>query len=147
MKSEPEVFSIDDLKREGSTAWTGVRNYQARNYMRDDMKVGDRVLFYHSSTEPAGIAGVGRVKKEAYPDATARDPSSEYFDPKAGVDNPIWVNVDIAFVKKFNRLVTLADLRAEPALKEMLVLKRGMRLSIQPVEPAHFKLIESLISA
>lgn len=144
MKSEPDVFSIDDLKRDGSTPWSGVRNYQARNYMRDDMKVGDLVLFYHSSTEPPGVAGIGRVSRAAYPDAAAQDRSSEYYDPKSTAENPIWMNVDVAFVKKFRQLVTLDAIRTEPALKDMLVIKRGMRLSIQPVEPEHFKLIESL---
>jgi predicted RNA-binding protein with PUA-like domain len=144
MKTEPEVYSIDDLKRDGFTPWSGVRNYQARNYMRDSMKVGDLVLFYHSSTEPAGVAGIGRISRTAYPDATALESNSEYYDPKASPQNPIWFNVDVAFVKKFRHFVSLDEIRALPALKDMLVLKRGMRLSIQPVEAIHFKRIESL---
>ncbi len=141
MKSEPDVYSIDDLKRDGKTPWTGVRNYQARNFMRDDMRIGDLVLFYHSNAEPPGVAGIGRVACAAYPDFTARDRTSEYFDPKATDEHPVWMLVDVAFVKKFPRLVSLGDLRDDPALKTLLVLRRGMRLSIQPVEPAHFERI------
>ncbi len=144
MKSEPDVYSIDDLARDRSTPWTGVRNYQARNYMRDDMRVGDQVLFYHSNAEPPGIAGIARVVRAAHPDSSALDPTSPYHDPKATKDNPIWLHVDVGFEKKFHRVVSLDELRAEPALAGMLVLKRGMRLSVQPVDPVHFRLVESM---
>jgi len=147
MKSEPDEFSIDDLKRNGTTSWTGVRNYQARNYMRDDMKTGDLVLFYHSNAEPPGVAGIGRVSRAAHPDLSAQDSGSDYYDPKATPENPIWMMVEIAFVMKFGRLISLDELRAEPALSGMLVLKRGMRLSVQPVDPAHFKHIQLLAKA
>jgi len=138
MKSEPDVYSIDDLKRDGSSPWTGVRNYQARNFMRDEMRVGDLVLFYHSNAEPPGVAGVARVVREAHPDPTARDAKSEYYDPKATEQNPIWMMVDVGHVRTFNKLVSLDTLRTTPALREMLVLKKGMRLSVQPVDPGHF---------
>lgn len=144
MKSEPDVYSIDDLKRDGSTPWTGVRNYQARNFMRDGMRAGDLVLFYHSNAEPPGVAGIGRVAREAYPDFTAREPKSEYYDPKATGENPVWMMVDVAFVEKFPRVVSLDELRGEPALKEMLVLKKGQRLSVQPVDPAHYHKVLAL---
>ncbi len=144
MKSEPEAFSILDLKRDGKTAWTGVRNYQARNYMRDMMRVGDKVLFYHSSVEPPGVAGIAVVASAAYPDPSALDKRSEFFDPKSTKDNPIWMVVDVAFDRVFKRFVTLDALRADPELVGLLVLKRGMRLSIQPVEKAHFDRIVRL---
>lgn len=142
MKSEPGEFSIDDLERVGEAPWTGVRNYQARNFMRDDMRVGDLVLFYHSSTVPPGVAGIARVCREAHPDLTALDPGSVYHDPKATRENPVWFHVDVEFVAKFAHLVTLERIRTAPELADMLVLKRGMRLSIQPVQPEHFRLIE-----
>ena len=144
MKSEPDVFSIDDLERDGETPWTGVRNYQARNFMRDDMKVGDLVLFYHSNASPPGIAGIAKVSKAAHPDETARDPQSEYYDPKATPDNPIWMMVAVSFIAKFNTFISLDELKAEPGLSGMLVTRKGMRLSVQPVEPAHFKLIRQM---
>lgn len=140
-KSEPDVYSIDDLQREGVTAWEGVRNYQARNFLRDDCAVGDLVLFYHSSTDPAGVAGVAKVVKAAYPDPTALRKKSPYHDPKATrADNP-WLCVDLAFVQKFHTFVALDDLRSKPSLKDLLVLKRGQRLSIQPVTDADFQTI------
>jgi predicted RNA-binding protein with PUA-like domain len=144
MKSEPDVYSIDDLARDGVTSWSGVRNYQARNFMRDEMRVGDMVLFYHSNAEPPGVAGIARVVEPAHPDLTAQNPQSEYYDPKAKPENPIWVMVDVGFVKKYDRVVSLHDLRTDPGLAGMLVIKRGMRLSVQPVDPAHAKRIESL---
>lgn len=144
MKSEPDVFSIDDLKRDGKTAWTGVRNYQARNSMRDDMQVGDLVLFYHSNAEPPGIAGVAKVCAAAHPDPTAWDPKSEYHDPKAKPGDTVWMCVDVAFVKKFPRLVSLDELREDKSLAGLLVLKKGMRLSVQPVAAAHFERIVKL---
>lgn len=144
MKSEPDVFSIDDLEREGSTPWDGVRNYQARNYMRDMMAVGDLVLFYHSNTAPPGIVGVARVIREAYPDPTAFDETSEVFDPKSSPTAPRWFLVDVGFVERWPRTVTLDELKADPALAEMLVVQRGQRLSIQPVEPVHFRHVLAL---
>lgn len=144
MKSEPDVYSIDDLARDGSTPWSGVRNYQARNFMRDDMRVGDLVLFYHSNAEPPGVAGIGRVAREAYPDFTARDPGSAYYDPKATAANPVWMMVDVAFVEKFPQVMSLDALRDEPALKDMLVLKKGQRLSVQPVTPAEYRAVVAL---
>ena len=143
MKSEPGSYSIDDLKRDGKTWWDGVRNYQARNFMRDDMKPGDHVLFYHSSGEPSGVAGVASVSRAARPDATAVDPDDDHYDPKAVKENP-WVAVEVKFVEKFARVVPLATLKAMPALGDMLVLKRGQRLSIMPVEEAHFRIVQQL---
>jgi predicted RNA-binding protein with PUA-like domain len=144
MKSEPDVYSIDDLKRDGKTYWDGVRNYQARNFMRDDMKVGDLVLFYHSGAEPSGVAGVARVCRESYADFTAWDPKDHHFDPKTRQDAPAWMMVDIEFVERFPQVVPLDTLRSRPELKDLLVIKRGMRLSVQPVEPAHYKAIVRL---
>lgn len=139
MKSEPDVYSIDDLARDGSTFWEGVRNYQARNHMRDGMKVGDPVLFYHSSTEPMGVVGIARICREAYPDETAWDPKNPYFDESCPPGEPRWLRVDVEFVSKLPKIVTLEALKANPALEGMLVVKRGMRLSVQPVEAAHFE--------
>lgn len=144
MKSEPDVYSIDDLARDGTTSWSGVRNYQARNFMRDDMKIGDLVLFYHSNAEPPGVAGIAKVVRTAHPDLTALDPRSPYHDLKATPENPIWQMVDVGFVAAFKRIVSLDELRADPALAGMLVIKRGMRLSVQPVDPTHFKRVESM---
>jgi predicted RNA-binding protein with PUA-like domain len=137
MKSEPGVYSIDDLARDGSTAWEGVRNYRARNYMKE-MAEDDRVLFYHSSADPAGVAGVARVARTAYPDPTQFDAKSHYHDSKAEVDNPRWFLVDVAFVEKFPELVTLAAIRAESSLAEM-VLVNNSRLSVQPVKEEEFE--------
>jgi len=139
MKSEPDVFSIDDLEREGSTPWDGVRNYTARNYMRDMMAMGDLILYYHSNTSPPGIVGLGRVVRASYPDPTAFDPESGYFDPKSTRASPRWFLVDVGFVEKFPTMITLDDLKGDPELAEMLVVQRGQRLSVQPVEPAHFR--------
>lgn len=144
MKSEPEVYSMADLERDGTAPWEGVRNYQARHFLRDTMKKGDMVLFYHSSTKPMGVAGVAQVCREGYPDCTAWDPQSAYFDPKASPDNPIWFMVDVAFVERFSHVVTREQLRAEESLREMMVLKRGARLSIQPVVRAHFERVRQL---
>lgn len=146
MKSEPDVYSIHDLERDQVTSWSGVRNYQARNFMRDDMKIDDLVLFYHSNAEPPGVAGIARVVRPVHPDLTALDPKSPYYDPKATSENPIWQMVDVGFVSAFKRVVSLDELRAEPTLAGMLVLKRGMRLSVLPVEAGHFKRIETMAS-
>jgi predicted RNA-binding protein with PUA-like domain len=138
MKSEPEVFSIDDLQRRGPSLWDGVRNYQARNFMMNDMHLGDEILFYHSSCEPPGVAGLAKVVALAEPDPTQFDKKSEYYDPKAKPDKPIWFCIRAQFVSKFRHLIPLEKLRAEKALKDMLLLKRGQRLSIQPVTPKEF---------
>lgn len=147
MKSEPNVYSIDDLQRDGRTAWEGVRNYQARNWMRDDMKVGDRVLFYHSNAEPPGVAGVAEVVREAYPDPHALDPRSDYFDPKATPERNVWVTVEIGFVERFPSVLSLGALKADPALAGMEVTKRGSRFSVHPVDPAHFERVLGLARA
>jgi predicted RNA-binding protein with PUA-like domain len=143
MKSEPEVYSIDHLARAGRGPWDGVRNYQARNHMRA-MHVGDLVLFYHSSTEPPGVAGVARVCREAYPDHTQFDREHDHYDPKSKPDDPRWSMVDLEFVEKLETLVTLATLKSDPALEGMLVARRGMRLSVQPVELKHFRRVLEL---
>ena len=144
MKSEPDVFSIDDLERDGSTPWDGVRNYQARNYMRDMMVVGDWILYYHSNTKPPGIVGIARVARGAYPDPTAFDRTSEVFDPKSSPEAPRWYLVDVGFVEKLPTMVPLDQLKSDPELAEMLVVQRGQRLSIQPVEPDHFRHVIAL---
>ncbi len=143
MKSEPSVFSLGDLQRLGRTHWDGVRNYQARNNMKS-MRVGDLVLFYHSSADPTGVAGVGRVSREAHPDFTARDPASPYFDPKATQQNPLWVMVEVEFVESFPRVVPLAELKAEPGLEAMEVNRKGSRLSVQPVTAEEFQIVLGL---
>ena len=137
MKSEPEVFSIDDLARGGVTPWTGVRNYQARNFMRDAMRVGDRVFFYHSNAEPPGLAGLGRVASAPYPDPTQFLAGHDGYEPRATPERPVWMLVDVAFECKFQRLVSLAEMRAEPRLSGLLLLQKGSRLSIQPVASGH----------
>ncbi|MCB1111798.1 MAG: EVE domain-containing protein [Chlamydiales bacterium] len=141
MKSEPETYSIDDLKREGVSSWDGVRNYQARNFMRDEMRVGDRVLFYHSNARPPGVVGVAEVCSTPYPDHTARDKKSPYFDVKATEENPIWMMVDIKFVKKFSEMVSLDEMRQMPEVQDMILLKKGQRLSVQPIEKKHYTAI------
>ena len=148
MKSEPDEVSIDDaLAAPGQTvAWFGVRNYQARNFMRDGMQAGDGVLFYHSSCAEPGIAGLAQVAGTAYPDDTQFDPGSKYFDPKATHENPRWMQVDIHALKK-TRLISLRELRAQPELADMLILKRGNRLSITPVTSGEWRCIQQWISA
>lgn len=144
MKSEPSEMSIDGLAaRPGQTvAWDGVRNYQARNFMRNQMQVGNLVLFYHSSCPEPGIAGIAKVSRLAYPDETQFDPVSKYFDPKATRENPRWFNVEIRFVRK-TRLLSLKELRSYPELAGMRILQKGNRLSIAPVDPAEWKFIEA----
>jgi predicted RNA-binding protein with PUA-like domain len=139
IKSEPDVFSIDDLARVKREPWTGVRNYQARNFMWKDMKPGDLALFYHSNASPPGIAGIARVEGTPHPDATQFDAAGEYFDPKSTRENPRWWLVDFGFVAKFAALLPLETLRADPLLSGMTVCQRGTRLSITPVEASHFK--------
>ena len=145
MKSEPDEFSIDDLvKAPGQmTSWFGVRSYQARNFMRDEMKVGDRAFFYHSSCPEPGIAGVVSIAAPAHPDLSQFDRKSPYYDPKSTRDAPRWLNVDVKLVEK-TRLVSLAELREHPGLADMVTLRRGNRLSITPVTPAEWKIIEKL---
>jgi predicted RNA-binding protein with PUA-like domain len=147
MKSEPDEFSIDDLAKapKQTTPWFGVRNYQARNFMRDDMRVGDRAFFYHSSCPEPGIAGIVEITKPAYPDATQFDPKSAYYDPKSARDAPRWLNVDVKLERK-TRLVTVPMLRETAGLEDMVTLRRGNRLSITPVTPAEWKIIERRLS-
>lgn len=140
LKSEPSAYSIDDLEREGVASWEGVRNHRARNFLRE-MRVGDPCFFHHSSTDPVGIAGICRVVKEAYPDHTAWDPSSRYFDPRSTPEKPVWWMPDVEFVEKFPRLVTMLELREVPGLAGMLLLKRGVRLSVQPVTPEEWEIV------
>ncbi len=144
MKSEPETYSIEHLKKDKHTLWEGVRNYQARNFMMNDMKVGDEVLFYHSNAEPSGIAGLAKITKAAVPDPLQFNPKSEYYDKKATKEKPIWYCVQVEYAKSFHHVIALEQLKKEKALAEMLVLKRGQRLSVQPVDETHFNYIKKL---
>lgn len=144
MKSEPDAFSIDDLERVGREPWDGIRNYQARNYMRDEMEIGDLAFFYHSNAKPTGIAGIMRIASHAYPDPTAFDPEAKYYDPKSDPERPRWYLVDVEFVRKFKRIITLAELRLHPELDGMPLLRKGNRLSIMPVAAEHWDLILGL---
>jgi predicted RNA-binding protein with PUA-like domain len=148
MKSEPDVYGIDDLVAapDATTAWWGVRNYQARNFMRDRMQLGDQAFFYHSSCAEPGIAGIVEVASRAYPDETQFDPESDYYDPKSTAENPRWFHVDVKLVRK-TRLVRLAELRSHPELAAMVVLQRGNRLSVTPVDPAEWRFILGLMGA
>ena len=145
MKSEPNCFSIDDLAKapKKTTSWDGVRNYQACNFMRE-MEIGDQVFFYHSSAEPPCLVGVAEVVKKAYPDLTALDPKDDHYDPKATPANPIWEMVDIKFVKKFDEPLTLEDLRDVKGLEKMELLRRGSRLSVQPVTTGEWKVVSGV---
>ncbi|GLP97928.1 EVE domain-containing protein [Paraferrimonas sedimenticola] len=149
MKSEPDAFSIDDLMAcpEQTEPWDGIRNYQARNMMRDDMRVGDRVFFYHSSCPQPGVVGIMQVASEPYPDPTQFDPDNKYHDPKSSPDNPRWQLVDVKFESKFDELVSLKALKANPELADMALLKRGNRLSIMPVSKAHWQVICAMAGA
>ncbi|WP_086981877.1 EVE domain-containing protein [Vibrio aphrogenes] len=140
-KTEPDTFSIDTLRLQKVACWEGVRNYQARNMLRDEIKLGDEVLIYHSSCKKIGVAGIARVVKEAYPDHFQFDPDSPYFDIKADPSNPRWMMVDIEFVRKFERIVTLAELKAIPDLENMPLVKRGNRLSVMPVSEDEWQTI------
>lgn len=146
MKSEPDCFSIDDLAAapNQTTYWDGVRNYQARNFMRDEMKRGDLVLFYHSNSEPPGIAGLAIVVRESYPDFTSFDPQHEHFDARTKQSNPTWMMVDIKFKRKFKRLLTLSELKEVAALDGMVLLQKGSRLSVQPVTESQFNCVLKL---
>ncbi|MGW8265029.1 MAG: EVE domain-containing protein [Longimicrobiales bacterium] len=143
MKSEEDVYSIRDLERDETTHWAGVRNYEARNLMRDEMRVGDGVLFYHSNAKPPGVAGLATVLRSGYPDHFAFDRKSRYHDPKSDRDNPVWFMVDIAFGEAFPEVVTLEEIKRTPALEGMVLLKRS-RLSVQPVSKEEFRLIRTM---
>jgi predicted RNA-binding protein with PUA-like domain len=143
LKSEPDVYSIDDLARDGTTHWDSIRNFQARNLIRDEMKSGDRAFFYHSSAKPPGVAGIVEIASEGYPDPSARDSKSDYYDAAATDDEPRWYMVDVRFVRKLPRLVSLDELKANPALADMVLLRRS-RLSVQPVEKKHFDAIVAM---
>ena len=146
MKSEPDVFSIDHLRQKPRKTehWDGVRNYQARNFMRDDMKKGDLVFFYHSNCDVPGIVGVARISREGYPDHTAFDPMDKHYDPKSDPDNPRWIMVDVKFVKKFRNTVSLQELKQHKTLKNMRLLQKGNRLSVMPVQPKEWEYIIGL---
>ena len=141
IKSEPDAFSIDDLQQAGVEPWDGIRNYQARNFMRDQMQIGDQVFFYHSSCATPGIVGICEVASEPYPDPTAFDPENNYYDPKSDPDKPRWILVDMKFVKKLDQLLSLKELKATPELEEMRLLRKGNRLSIMPVEKSEWDFI------
>jgi predicted RNA-binding protein with PUA-like domain len=144
MKSEPESFSIDDLKRKRREPWDGVRNYQARNFMRDRMRVGDKVFFYHSACAQPGIVGIAAVASTAYPDPSQFDPKSKYYDPASSRVEPRWMLVDIKFVRKLKRTITLEELKSREELADMVLTRRGNRLSVMPVEKMEWDFILSL---
>lgn len=143
MKSEPTVFSISDLKRCKTTCWDGVRNFEARNALRDMLRVGDGVLFYHSSADPSGIAGMAEVIRAGYPDSTAWDPNDHHYDPKSTPERPIWYMVDVRFVKACREIIPPKRLRAIPALRQMILFRKS-RLSVQPVTPKEWTVITRL---
>ncbi|HEV7515481.1 MAG TPA: EVE domain-containing protein [Thermoanaerobaculia bacterium] len=144
LKCEPAAYTILDLERDGVTTWEGVRNYQARNFLRDDMKVGDGVLFYASNAEPSGVTGLAEIAREGYPDPTAFEPKSHYYDSKTDPDSPIWYRVDVRFVEAFPAIIPLETLKATPGLEQMMVVQRGSRLSVQPVAKAEFEIVRKL---
>lgn len=144
MKSEPDVFSISDLKRSRRSLWDGVRNYQARNFMMKDMNVGDQIVFYHSNAQPPGIAGLAKVCGTAVPDPSQFDRQSEYFDPKAKTDKPIWYCVEVEYAEAFPKLLPLDEIRGNPDLKELPLLRPGQRLSIQPLSQDEFKTLVAM---
>jgi predicted RNA-binding protein with PUA-like domain len=146
MKSEPGEFSIDDLAaRPAQTEpWDGVRNYQARNMLRDQMKLGDRVFFYHSNCEVPGIVGLAEIAREAYPDPTAFDPDHKHYDPKSRVDQPTWFMVEVRFIRKLRRVIALAELKDRPELDGLALIRRGNRLSVMPVDERQWKFVLSL---
>lgn len=146
LKSEPNEYSIDNLKKDRVTPWSGIRNYQARNFMRDHMSVGDPILFYHSSCKIPGIVGFAEVHSRPYMDYTAWDKTSIYYDKKSQPHHTTWTMIDIIYVATLKKILSLSKLRNIPSLKEMLVLKKGQRLSIQPVSEMHFKLIKNIVN-
>mgnify|MGYP002847660921 CR=1 FL=1 len=144
MKSEPNEYSIDDLERDGTEPWDGIRNYQARNLMRDDMNIGDNVLFYHSSCKVPAVVGLAKIASEAYPDPTQFDPKNKHYDAKSKEEDPRWLLVDVAFVRKTKRPISLSELKEHPALADFRLNKRGNRLSIFPVDKKHWDVVLSL---
>lgn len=144
IKSEPSAYSIDDLIRDKKTFWSGVRNYQARNYMRDEMKIGDKVLFYHSNAEPTAVVGICEIIKEGYPDFTAFDHEDSHFDPKSKLDSPTWMMVDVQIVEKLARPITLDEIKNNSKLQNMKLVQRGNRLSVMPIEKKEFDEIVKL---
>ncbi len=143
MKNEPDTYSIDDLARDKRNMWEGCRNYTVRNFLRDEMEIGDHAFFYHSNADPSGIVGTMKIVSDAYPDPTQFEPSSEYYDPKSPKDKPRWFVRDVAFESKLKRLVSLAELRTIPGLEQMLVIRKGQRLSVMPVTPEEWKIVLS----
>lgn len=141
MKSEPEMFSIFDLQKKKMEHWDGVRNYQARNFLRDDMKLGDKVLFYHSNSVVIGVAGLAEIAKEGYPDFTAFDETHNHYDPKSKHENPRWFMVDVKFVECFERVVSLEEMKVTLGLESMVVIRKGSRLSIQPVTKNEYEIV------
>lgn len=144
MKCEPAAYSIDDLERDGTTTWEGVRNFQARNFLRDQFQVGDRVLFYASNAEPSGVSGLAEVARAGYPDPTQFKKGHKYFDPKAKKENPSWYLVDLRFVERFPEVISLATLKDTPGLEDMVVVQRGSRLSVQPVTKREYDIVVKL---
>ena len=143
MKCEPSAYSIDDLARDKTSSWEGVRNYQVRNFMRT-MQVGDKAFFYHSNANPSGVAGLMEIAKTAYPDPFATQENHKYFDPKATVENPIWLSVDVRFIAKAREVISIQRLREIPELADLMILQRGSRLSITPISVAEFETILGL---
>ncbi len=144
MKCEPSAYTIDDLERDGTTSWEGVRNFQARNFMRDGMKQGDPVLFYASNAEPSGVTGLATIAREGYPDAFATRKGHKYFDAASKADAPTWYMVDIAFVENFHGTIPLETLKSTKGLEQMMVTQKGSRLSVQPVTPAEYDIVVKL---
>jgi predicted RNA-binding protein with PUA-like domain len=144
MKSEPDAYSIDDLEQDSMEPWDGIRNYQARNMIRDEMKVGDQAFFYHSSCKVPAIVGIMKISSEAYPDPTQFDPNGKYYDAKSPEDNPRWLLVDVAFERKLDRPITLKELKDHPGLKDFRLNQRGNRLSIFPITKEHWDLVLGL---
>jgi predicted RNA-binding protein with PUA-like domain len=144
MKCEPSAYTIDDLARDGTTSWEGVRNYQARNFMRDQMQLGDGVLFYASSADPSGVTGLAEIARAGYPDASAWTKGHEYFDPASSKDKPLWYMVDIRYVDRFPEIVSLETLKHVKGLEKMMVIQKGARLSVQPVTNAEYDIVVKL---
>ena len=144
MKSEPDAYSIDDLKRDKTEPWDGIRNYQARNLIRDDMSIGDEAIFYHSSCKEPGAVGLAKIVSDAYPDPTQFDSRSKYYDPKSPEENPRWLLRDVMFVRKLTRNITLKEIKTHPGLADFRLVQRGNRLSIFPVDKKHWDLLLSL---
>ena len=144
MKCEPDAYSIDDLERDGKTSWEGVRNFQARNLMRDEMKIGDGVLFYASNADPSGVTGLAEIVRDGYPDQFAFDRKHKYFDAKSNPEKPSWYMVDVGFVAKFREIIPLATLKETPGLEKMMVTQKGARLSVQPVTKSEYDIVVRL---